>query len=259
MPKFALAQMAVGKFSHIGGLRGAELDAAEFKTEYLVEWLLVAGQPCIVAGQKKALKTSILLDLAIALAIAGRFLGFFRVTRTARVCVMTGESGLATIQETLRRIAAAAGCRLAEIDNLVISDQLPLFGNLEHLELRLKRLLIEDSIEVLILDPAYLCIPADGHEGSLFAMGQLLRGLSEMCQSLGVTLVLAHHTKWRRCRSVRSARTRGHCLGRFSGIRPTMDFAGSKGPIRARERNPSTLDECRRFGRPFLDVGTRHR
>ena len=185
---------AAGKVLTFRRLSCAELDAAEYATEYLVEWLLVAGQPCIVAGQKKALKTSMLLDLAISLAIVGRFLGCFRVTRSARVCVMTGESGLATIQETLRRIATSVGRQLSDIGNLIISDQLPQFGNVEHLD-AIKRLLVDDEIEVLIIDPAYLCIPTDGNEGSIFAMGHLLRCLNELCLSVGVTLVLAHHTK----------------------------------------------------------------
>ena len=34
-----------------------------------------------------------------------------------------------------------------------------------------------------------------GNEGSLFAMGELLRSISDLCQQMGVTLILIHHTK----------------------------------------------------------------
>ena len=47
----------------------AELDRSAYDLEYLVEGVLVARQPCIVAGGKKCLKTSILIDLGIALAM----------------------------------------------------------------------------------------------------------------------------------------------------------------------------------------------
>lgn len=171
-----------------------DLDAAEYNTEFLVEHTLVAGQPCIIAGSKKTLKTSLLIDLGISMARAGYFLGKLRCTRSARVAIMSGESGLATLQETARRIAAASGCNLADIDGLIWSPDLPMFGDIFHAD-ALKRFLTDDEIEVVILDPAYLCIPTDGNEGSLFAVGKLLRNMSDACQSIGVTMILAHHTK----------------------------------------------------------------
>jgi hypothetical protein len=155
---------------------------------------LVAGQPCIVAGPKKACKTTIVIDLAISLAMAGHFLGRFKVARGCRVLLMTGESGLATVQETARRIATAAGCQLADISGLVISDQLPMLGSEDHHK-ALRKMLADDEIEVLILDPTYLCLNPDGDEASLFAMGAMLRSISELCAEMGVTLILVHHCK----------------------------------------------------------------
>ena len=107
---------------------------------------------------------------------------------------MSGESGLATIQETARRIAISMGVQLADIGGLIISDQLPVLGNAAYIA-ALRTMVTGDEIEILILDPAYLCLPTDGNEASLFAMGALLREISELCAELGVTLVLIHHTK----------------------------------------------------------------
>jgi hypothetical protein len=185
---------ATGKVITYRRLTCAELDAAEFTTEYLIEWTLVAGQPCIAAGPKKACKTTILIALAIALATGGHFLGRFKVLRCCRVLLMTGESGLATVQETARRIAGAAGLSLSDISGLVISDQLPVLGNADYMR-ALRKMITDDEIEILILDPAYLCLPTDGNEASLFAMGAMLREISELCHELGVTLILIHHTK----------------------------------------------------------------
>ncbi|HWB12993.1 MAG TPA: AAA family ATPase [Pirellulales bacterium] len=172
----------------------SSLDSAEYELEYLVDHVLVAGQPCIFAGGKKTLKTSLLIALAMALAMGLPFLGRFAVRRAARVLMMTGESGLATIQETARRIAAAMGLSLGEVTGLILSPQLPLFGNLLHMD-ALRETLKANEIEVLIVDPAYLAMPTGGNEASLFAMGALLRAMAEICQECGVTFILAHHTR----------------------------------------------------------------
>jgi hypothetical protein len=172
----------------------ADLDAAEFETEYLVEGTLVAREPAVMAGGKKNLKTSMLIDLGISLAIGGYFLGKLKVNRAVRVAIFSGESGLATIQETLRRIADAAGHRLSDIGGLIISPDLPRFGRVAHEE-ALGRFLKNDEIEVGIVEPAYLAMDSDGSEGNLFAMGSKLRGINEVCKSSGTQLVICHHTK----------------------------------------------------------------
>ena len=69
-----------------------------------------------------------------------------------------GESGLATIQETARRICYAAGHNLADIGGLVFSEDLPRFGSFDH-EDALRRFIMDDELEVVEIDPAYMCIP----------------------------------------------------------------------------------------------------
>ncbi|MBI3464901.1 MAG: AAA family ATPase [Planctomycetes bacterium] len=169
-----------------------QLDSATYEQEYLIERTLVRGQPCILAGGKKTLKTSLIVYMAIALATGGRFLGRLQA-KQCRVTVMSGESGLATIQETARRIAAVASVKLADIESLIWSTSLPKIGSALHLE-ALERFLKADAIEVLFLDPAYLAMPG-GDAGNLFVQGELLSGLNDVCQQLGVGLVLAHHTR----------------------------------------------------------------
>ncbi|MCE5302845.1 MAG: AAA family ATPase [Planctomycetaceae bacterium] len=171
----------------------AELDAGRYDLEYLIDRTLVAGQPCIVAGGKKCLKTSIILDMGISLAVGGFFLGKLKVNRACRVGIMTGESGLATIQETARRICRAAGYRLGDIGGLVFSEDLPQFGSRDH-EDALRRFIMDDELEVLAIDPAYLCLPG-ADAGNLFTQGDLLRGMSKVCSDTGCTMILAHHTR----------------------------------------------------------------
>jgi len=63
--------------------------------------------------------------MGISLAVGGFFLGKLKVNRAARVGIMSGESGMATIQETARRIARAAGTRLSNIGGLVFTEATP--------------------------------------------------------------------------------------------------------------------------------------
>jgi hypothetical protein len=170
-----------------------ELDAATYETEFLIEQTLVAGQPLIVAGGKKCLKTNILLDAAISLATATPMLGALKVNRAARVAVMSGESGLATIQETCRRIARQKGKLLSQTGGLIFSPDLPRIDDARH-QVALAEFLTADEIEIVVLDPAYLCLPSEDN-GNLFAQGSLLRSLTTVCNDVGASLVLCHHTK----------------------------------------------------------------
>lgn len=174
-------------------ISSAELDAATYNLEYLIDRTLVAGQPCIVAGGKKCLKTSILLDMGISLAVGGFFLGKLKVNRACKVGIMSGESGLATIQETARRICRAAGRNLADIGGLVFSDELPRFGSFDH-EDATRRFIMGDELEALMIDPAYLCLPG-ADAGNLFVQGDLLRGMTKVCSDTGCMMILAHHTR----------------------------------------------------------------
>lgn len=174
-------------------ITSAELAKADYSQEYLIENILVARQPLIIAGSHKTLKTSLIIDAAISLALGGFYLGKFKVARQCRVGVMTGESGLSTIQETANRVCIAANIRLAQLENLIWSPDLPRFGDVRHLN-ALEKFIDNDGIEVLPIDPAYLCLPG-ADAGNLMMQGELLSSVSQLCQERGVTMMLAHHTK----------------------------------------------------------------
>lgn len=171
-----------------------ELDEATFTIAFWIAWTLVAGQPCIFAGSKKTLKTTLLIALAIALVAKQSFLGQIEVLQKCRVLIMSGESGIGVLQETARRIATAMNCRFADLeDDLLWSDELPQFAHLADLD-GLDLLLQERKVDVLIIDPAFLCMSGEGAE-NLFKQGATLRAFNEVCQRNGVTLIIAHHLK----------------------------------------------------------------
>lgn len=174
-------------------LTSSELAGGNYRLEYLIPGVLVKGQPCIVGGPKKCLKTSCLVDLGIALATGGNFLGCMSVPRPVRTLIMSGESGLGTLQETASRICQSAGVWLADCSNLIWCDQLPKLVVPSHLA-AIGDLLDQHEIEVLIIDPAYLAMPS-ADAGNLMAQGELLAGVSDVCQVRGTTLILAHHAR----------------------------------------------------------------
>ena len=175
-------------------LTAAELNQGEYALDYLVPGLLVAGQPAIIGGGFKAMKTTLAIDLALALATVGCFLGKFRVSRRCRVALFSGESGLPVIQESARRIADAAGWNLSAVEGLFFSEALPQLANARHIG-AVERFVEANEIDVVILDPLYLSLTTGGNEASLYAMGALLRPLADLCATTGTTPIVVHHLR----------------------------------------------------------------
>ena len=214
----------------------ARFAAAEYKTEWLVQRVLVRDQPMIYGGPKKSLKTNTLIDLALALGDPGRdgpgkFLGHFVVPRPARVGLISGESGRHTIQETARRICKARGIDLAACA-VDWGFRLPRLGDPAELA-TLRRLIAGRGLEVLILDPLYLALLAGSREvnaANLYEVGPVLADVAACCLEAGATPILAHHA-----RKNRDVRDRGEPLDlddlAFAGV---AEFARQWGLISRR-------------------------
>ncbi len=182
----------VGEF-----ITSAEFDRTEYPFEWLVEDVMVEGQPAIWGGEKKTHKTSIAIELAVALgsgAEDSRFLTRFNVPNRKRVLLMSGESGEATIQETSRRICRA--------HNVTMSDlwvdwgfHLPKLANDKDLK-TLERVIGDHGEQVVIIDPLYLCLLAGKPEfqaQNFYHTGPLLGDVSRACLAAGATPILIHH------------------------------------------------------------------
>jgi hypothetical protein len=174
-------------------ITAAELATGKFDLTYLIDGVLVKDQPAGLVAPKKSLKTNISIDLAVSLATGGRFLGYYNVPEPKRMAMFSGESGMATIQETALRVCKAANVELAST-GIIFCETLPRFGDPVNME-AFRRFLDADGIEVVIIDPVYLCLPCDINPANLFDIGRLLRSVSDVCREAGATPVLVHHLK----------------------------------------------------------------
>jgi hypothetical protein len=191
----------------------SQLDSGDFEEEFLIENCLVAKQPFVVSGPRKGLKTSLLVDLALSLALAKPFLGHFRVTRAVRTVLMSGESGLSTLQKCARAVAVQKGTTLSEVEGLIWSPDLPKFGHLEHMD-ALRAFLQENEAEFVLFDPSYLCLGVDDKPGELSARGAMLRSVVEVCNAVGCMTGVAHHY---------------NRLGAMSYDEPSLDWISGSG------------------------------
>lgn len=175
------------------GMPLSQLMKADLEVRFLIEGILAADQAAVIAGPQKSLKTSIMLDMVLALSQAGYFLGRFPVHEAKRVGVMTAEIGFASVRNTLERICRAAGIDPNDVENLVITDQVPMIGRLPD-QGALRRFCLDHELEFLAVDPLYMCLDGE-NQSNTAAQGQQLREFSAMCQEVGCTVLFAHHTK----------------------------------------------------------------
>lgn len=175
-------------------ISAAELSQRDCQVDYLINGWLTRGQPCILAGPKKCLKTNFVIDLGISLATKHKLLGKFYVTDSAPTLIMSGESGAATIKETVRRVGLSKGWTPDRIPDLHFSFDVPQIVNVEHIA-EIKKFIDDNGIECLIIDPTYLAMSGLGDNASnLFAVGNQLRRLTDLSSETGATVILVHHT-----------------------------------------------------------------
>ena len=161
-------------------------------SKFLVDGLLIEDQPYLIAAPEKCLKTTLSIDLAVSLASGTPFLGYFGVPERVRVCVMTGESGPDTVNETISRICKAKGIDQSSLaDSLIITQEIPLLYEKDSVDKLLECVGLLKP-RVLILDPLYLMMKGD-QAGNLYVMGDQLKPLKGLSK-LGCTPVVNHHT-----------------------------------------------------------------
>lgn len=166
----------------------------DIELAYDVEDVLVRGQPAVVGAQRKSLKTTVSLDLAVSLATQTPFLGRFAVPDRRRVLLLSIESGDATIHETIKRICSNRGAT-PESGWLLPGFKAPLFADPAQTR-RFGEFLAERRIDTVIVDPLYLCLSDPTgklNTADVFSMGSAIKSIIDVCQSAGATPIFNHH------------------------------------------------------------------
>jgi len=159
----------------------------DYPVEFLVEGVLAKGQHALWGGPLKACKTLTALDLAVSLAVGGRFLGYFRVPRPVKTIYLSGESGWPSFQDNLRRISRAARIKEEELGNLIVAIRLPKFGRFDYMEV-LKKEITHREAEVVFVDCAYRAMGNSGDKApNVISMGDLLDGVGSLFEELNAT------------------------------------------------------------------------
>jgi len=174
-------------------LTSQELLELDLRPRHLVKNVLVQGQPAVIGGRSKALKTSMAIDLVVSLGSGTDLLGHFLAERV-NVAFWSGESGVMTIKETARRIAKSKDVELADYSILWGFD-LPKLTFPDHLQ-AMADTIADRSIDVAVVDPLYLSLltaETAGQAGNVFAMGSWLQPLGEIGQHTGCTIIVLHH------------------------------------------------------------------
>lgn len=173
----------------------AAFAAMTYEREWLIEGLLVKGEAAVLGGPKKALKTSITVDMAVSIATATPCLGTFVVPKARRVAVISGETAEHDLQETARRVCKAKGIPFGRRCRVSWCFRLPRLSNAADVS-DLRRALADLKAQVVFLDPLYLCLlGADkaADATNLFAVGPLLARAVRACKAAGATPVFLHH------------------------------------------------------------------
>ena len=160
--------------------------------EYLIDGILTRHKPFLVSGAEKCLKTSLMVDLAISLNSGKPFLGKFEVLHPARVGMLSGESGRQDILQTAQAVAKSKKLDLPAL-GIIWSESVLDFDSDDSLAM-LSDFIKQDSLEVLICDPAYLNMPRADFT-SVVSVGRMLARVNHLCRSLNCQFGLVHHDK----------------------------------------------------------------
>ena len=178
-----------------------EFDGADFEVDYLVENILVRGQPGVIAGPMKGGKTLCSVALAVHGATGTPLFGSerFAVPQSFRAAIFSMESGGGALRATARSVCHSVGSRLDDLAGM-------LFWNLDSIRVDdsrvlslLRREIERRAIDLVIIDPLYLALNIDDDSSSnLYKMGAKLRGITKLISDTGAAVVLNHHATKKR-------------------------------------------------------------
>lgn len=170
---------------------------------WLVEGFWMKASHGIVAGEPKSFKSTLILDLAVAVASGEPFLGEYKVNGSGPVIYIQNENSKWIMKDRLEKIAMSKGLiGEVELDDPIRVEWAPDFPlymiNQQNCLLTdpLHQKLIEKTIEtykpkLIILDPLYLMF--DGDINSSKELNPVLSWLLEIRFKYNCGVILIHH------------------------------------------------------------------
>lgn len=176
-------------------LSSKELFEGDFHDEYHIPGLFPARVPLVIGATRKGMKTTICSALNLCLSSGEPLFGYFPVARPVRSAFISGESGKATTKETaIRQAKTMQRGKLSEYEDAFWCFTLPKLGQPGTVR-AIVNYIKRHKIEVLIIDPAYLCLTIGEGASNLFLVGKMLGELAEVIAETGVSIAMAHHTR----------------------------------------------------------------
>ncbi len=182
-----------GKQPTFAGLDAAELSVyASHKTDWIVRDVIGADQPTVFGARSKCCKTTMLIDLAVAIASGTDWLGSFEIPRKRNILFVTGESTQRAAAVRLKRACESRDIELPDLKDRLRTEavnfpQLLLEGDHEALAATIK----EYAIDVVVVDPLYRGL--SGIDTTRMAeVGPAIVKFTKSCQPASV--IYSHHT-----------------------------------------------------------------
>ena len=167
--------------------------------DFLIDNVLAAGEPFIIGGPTKVLKTAICIDMCYALTTGTPFLGYFKVPRPVRVAFFSAETHPRKLRHRYEVLREKYG--IDSGDNLMISRVAPKLsvpGWLDAIESALRKF----DIDVCLIDPAYKSVyggaganASSDASSSVWKAGEVLEDYYECGAEQGCNVGLCHHVK----------------------------------------------------------------
>ena len=153
----------------------------------LIEGVLREGHKMLIAGQSKAGKSFLLINLAVALAEGESWLGF--KCNPGRVLILNLEVDDASYLNRIDKVTKALGCPKPQL--LDVWNLRGMCTSIDELTPQLIERAQNKGYSAIILDPLYKL--NQGDENSASEMGKFFNQLDQICTELHTSIICCHH------------------------------------------------------------------
>ena len=167
----------------------AALDAPHDLTPELIEGTLRQGHKMLIAGPSKAGKSFLLMELAVAIASGGKWLG--KQCKRGKVLYINLEIDKNSFLTRFEEIFAAQEVNRQEAEEIQIWNLRGKTPPLNELAPMLIRRIRDDNLAAIILDPIYKVITGD--ENNARDMSIFCNQFDRIATETGASVIYVHH------------------------------------------------------------------